>query len=199
MSAAERLLCMLNPGAMNPLRLQEGSSSTSPMRTDAMQVRAALEAMRPRVLCTALLLRHIPEMVHPEELRVYQLHLLSELQLRQQKERHWTRRLFDQAGVVRAALAETMSPERVCRVCVGEGMVLVRGPAKESRMQTCQSCEGTGNRRWRPSKRRRAAGIKSESTWLRSCAEPQDWLVRYIEQHQREGERVLIRTLGREQ
>jgi hypothetical protein len=199
MSAAERLLCMLNPGAMNPLRLQEGSSSTSPMRTDAMQVRAALEAMRPRVLCTALLLRHIPEMIHTEELRVYQLHLLSELQERQRKERHWTRRLLQQAAIVRAAVAETVSPERVCRACAGEGTVPVRVRGLIVRTEPCQACDGTGLRRWRPSKRRRAAGIKSESTWLRSCADPHDWLVRYIEQHQREGERVLIRTLGREQ
>lgn len=199
MSAAERLMCLLQPGALNPMRLQEGASSTSPMRTDALQVRAALEAMQPKVLCTALLLRHDPRMIHDGELKVYQLHLLTELQLRQRRERHWTRRLFDQVGIVRAALAESMSPERVCRVCVGEGMVLVRGQGKAARMEPCQACDGTGHRRWRPSKRRRAAGIKSESTWLRSCAEPTDWLVRYIEQHMREGERVLLRTLGREQ
>lgn len=199
MSAAERLMCLLQPGAMNPLRLQEGASSTSPMRTDAVQVRAALEAMRPRVLCTALLLRHDPRMIHAAELRVYQLHLLTELQLRQRKEKQWTRRLFDQVGIVRAALAESMSTERVCRVCVGEAMVLVRGQGKAVHMEPCQACDGTGHRRWRPSKRRRAAGIKSESTWFRSCAEPMDWLVRYIEQHMREGERVLLRTLGREQ
>jgi hypothetical protein len=195
-SAAERMLCMLSPQSLDPARLLEGASSTSPLRTDAMQVRAALESMRPRVLCTALLLRHLPDLVHESESSVYHLHLLTELQQRRQKEPHWTRRLLHQAGIVRAAVAETTSPERVCRACVGEGRIPPAAGALIRVPQPCRHCDGTGLRRWTASKRRRAAGVRSESTWARSCADAHAWLVRYIEQHQREGERVLAKTVG---
>jgi hypothetical protein len=197
MSAAERMLCMLSPQSPNFARLREGSGSTSPLRTDADQVRAALEAMRPRILRTALLLRHMPELVSDMELSAYKLHLLAELNERRQRERHWARRLLTQIGIVRAAVEEATSAERVCRVCAGEGVVLVRPRHAAARQEPCQACDGTGLRRWNQRRRRKAADVQSESTWARSCADAHDWLVRYIEQHQREGERRLVLTLGR--
>ena len=194
--SAERLLCMLSPQSMDPARLLEGSRSTSPARTEAADVRAALEVMRPRTLRTALLLRHLPEMVTPGELQVYSLQLLTELQQRRQRSPRWTRHLLTQAGIVRAAIEEASSPERVCRVCAGEGVIWIRSRGKPDRCETCEACDGSGLRRWNLRRRRKAAGVASESTYLRSCAEPHAWLVRYVEQDQHSGARVLVHTLG---